>query len=239
MVKNRSFSRILVKLSGEGLMGPKEFGLHLETIEQICDQIKIVYDHGIQVCLVVGAGNIFRGLSDSELEIDRNSADYMGMLGTVINALALQSILRRKSVPAFTFSAIPMSPICASYDRKSALQYLEENHVIIFSAGTGNPYFTTDTAATLRALEMECDAIFKGTLVDGVYNADPRKDPLAKKFNTLTYKDVLTKDSRIMDASAVALAKDNSIPIIVFPVLQCDGLLNVINGEGSFTIISD
>jgi len=239
MKKIQKFSRILLKLSGESLMGPNHFGIHLKTIERICDEIKQVIDLGIEVCIVIGAGNIFRGVSEAAYDLNRTSADYMGMLGTVINSLALDSILQKKGIKAKTLSAIPMMPICESYSQPKALKLINENYTVIFAAGTGNPFFTTDTAASLRAAEMSCDAIFKGTLVDGVYDSDPKIYSKAKKFKKLSHKSVIKKDLKVMDMAAISLARDNDIPILIFSINHPKGLLNVINGTGPHTIIGN
>ena len=239
MKKVQKFSRILLKLSGESLMGPNHSGIHLSTIERICDEIKQVIELGIEVCIVIGAGNIFRGLSEAASDLNRASADYMGMLGTVINSLALDSTLQKKGIKAKILSAIPMMPICEAYSQPKALNLINENYTVIFAAGTGNPFFTTDTAAALRAAEMNCDAIFKGTLVDGVYDSDPKIYSKAKKFTRLSHESVIKKNLKIMDMTAISLAKDNNIPILIFSINHPKGLLNVINGVGTFTIISN
>ena len=197
------YQRVLLKMSGEVLMGEKEFGLDSDTVKRVANDIKEVVDLGVQVCVVVGAGNIFRGVSGSAEGMDRTTADYMGMLGICINALALQNALEHLKVPTRVQSAIRMDQICEPYIRRKAMRHMEKGRVVIFAAGTGNPYFTTDTAGALRASEMDCDAIFKGTKVDGVYSADPHKDPSAKRFETISFIDVLTKDLKVMDATAI------------------------------------
>lgn len=237
MPKNPQYRRVLLKLSGEGLMGDKEFGLCTETVNRIADEIKVVHDMGVQICLVIGAGNIFRGMSAAASTIERTSADYMGMLATVMNALAMQSALEAKGVQTRVQSAIPMDTVCEPFIRRRAERHLEKNRVVIFAAGTGNPFFTTDTAAALRANEMSCDALLKGTQVDGVYSADPKKDPNAERYDRLSYQDVLARDLRVMDTSAIALARDNNLPILVFSLHNPGAFAQVVNGEGIFTIV--
>lgn len=220
-------------------MGERDYGLDRATLEQIVDDIKNVHEAGVQVCLVVGAGNIFRGVSEAAKGIDRASADYMGMLATVINCLALQSALERISVPTRVQSAIPMANVCEPYIRRRALRHIELGRIVIFAGGTGNPFFTTDTAASLRASEMACDALLKGTNVDGVYDADPQKEANAKRFDHLTFHDVLTRDLKVMDASAISLARENGIPILVFSIHNPGAFSDVINGRGAYTLISE
>jgi len=219
-------------------MGPKEFGLDSDTVDQIADQIAKVHEMGVQVCLVIGAGNIFRGLSGASAGIERTSADYMGMLATVINALAMQSILEGKNIQTRVMSAIPMSTVCEPYIRRRAVRHMERGRLVIFAAGTGNPFFTTDTAASLRAVEMDCDALLKGTQVDGVYDADPALVPNAKRYDQLSYQEVLTQNLRVMDTSAIALARENDVPILVFSIHKPGAFADVVNGAGTFTIIS-
>ena len=233
------FKRVLLKMSGEVLMGPREFGLDPSTVARVASDIKQVVDMGVEVCVVVGAGNIFRGVSGASQGMDRTTADYMGMLGIVINALALQNALEQCGVPTRVQSAIRMDAICEAYIRRRALRHMEKGRVVVFAAGTGNPYFTTDTAAALRASEMECDAFLKGTKVDGVYTADPNKDPTAQHYDTLTYLDVLTKDLKVMDATAISLARENSIPIRVFNVREEGNFAKVMKGQGKYTIVTD
>lgn len=234
----KKFKRILLKISGESLMGDLAFGLDLNTVKNICDNIKHVYDQGYELCLVVGGGNIFRGVSAAAKGMERASADYMGMLATVINALSLQNYLESMNIPTRVQSAIPMTTICEQYVRRRAVRHMEKGRIVLFAGGTGSPFFTTDTTATLRAIEMNCDAVFKGTQVDGVYSADPRFHPDAIRFDHLSYKDVLSKDLKVMDASAVAMARDNNIPIVVFSIKEPDAFSRVAAGEGKFTIIS-
>lgn len=230
--------RVLLKMSGEVLMGEKEFGLDSKTLNRVARDIKDVIDMGVEVCVSVGAGNIFRGVSGAAEGMDRTQADYMGMLGIVINALALQSALEQLKVETRVMSAIPMAAICEPYIRRKAMRHMEKGRVVIFAAGTGNPYFTSDTTAALRASEMNCDAILKGTKVDGVYTADPNKDPSAKRFDEITFMDVLTKDLRVMDATAISLARENNIPILIFNVREEGNFSRVMKGEGTFTTVS-
>lgn len=233
------YKRILLKVSGESLMGNLQYGHDKETVERICNDIKQVHDKGVEVCLVVGGGNIYRGVSAAAAGMERASADYMGMLATVINALALQNCLDSIGVQSRVLSAIPMTTVCEPYIRRRAVRHMEKGRVVIFAAGTGNPFFTTDTAAALRAVEMGCDAIFKGTQVDGVYTEDPKKNKQAKRYDTLTYKEVLTKDLAVMDASAISLARENKIPILVFSIHSKGAFAQAVTGEGTFTQIRD
>lgn len=235
----KAYKRIMLKMSGEVLMGTRDFGLDPETVNRVADDIKQVVDEGIEVCVVVGAGNIFRGVSGAAEGMDRTTADYMGMLGIVINALALQNSLEEMGVDTRVQSAIPMSTVCEPYVRRRALRHMEKGRVVIFAAGTGNPYFTTDTAATLRASEMNCEAIFKGTKVDGVYSADPEKDPNAERYERISYLDVLTKDLRVMDATAISLAKENNIPIVIFSVKEAGNFARAAQSKGCFTVVSN
>ena len=237
MSQTPKYRRVLLKLSGEGLMGDKAFGLCSETVDRIADEIKAVHDMGVQLSLVIGAGNIFRGVSDAAANIERTSADYMGMLATVMNALAMQSALEAKGVDTRVQSAIPMDTVCEPFIRRRAERHLEKGRVVIFAGGTGNPFFTTDTAAALRASEMNCDALLKGTQVDGVYSADPKKDANAERYDTLTYQDVLARDLRVMDTSAIALARDSGVPILVFALHTPGDFAEVVRGRGTFTIV--
>lgn len=232
------YKRILLKISGEALMGDKQFGQDQDTISRICDDVKQVFEDGEQVSIVVGGGNIFRGISSSaETGMERASADYMGMLATVMNALAIQNSLERIGVSSRVLSAITMTSICETYIRRRAMRHLEKGRVVIFAAGTGNPFFTTDTAAALRAVEMGCDAIFKGTQVDGVYSSDPNKNKDAKRYDFLSYKQVLTNDLAVMDAAAISLARENKIPIVVFSIHNKGAFADAAKGKGLFTII--
>lgn len=229
----------MLKMSGEVLMGPQEYGMDPETVARVARDIKEVVDMGVEVCVVVGAGNIFRGVSGAAQGMDRTTADYMGMLGIVINALALQNALERINVDTRVQSAIRMDSICEPYTRRRALRHMEKGRVVIFAAGTGNPYFTTDTAATLRASEMDCDAIFKGTKVDGIYTADPKTHPDAKRFDRVSYIEVLTRDLRVMDSTAISLARENNIPIIVFSVREEGNFAQVVQSKGKYTVVTN
>ena len=227
----------MLKLSGEALMGNQDFGIDLPTINSITNQISLVHSEGTRISIVVGGGNIFRGISGASFGMERSSADYTGMMATVINSLILQNSIEQKGIPTRVLSAIKMDTVCEPYIRRRAIRHIEKNRVVIFAAGTGNPFFTTDTAAALRASEMKCDVLFKATKVDGIYNTDPKKDKKAKKFQSLSYHEVIKRDLKIMDTSSVSLCNENKIPIIVFSILQKDSLLKIINGKGNFTII--
>ena len=231
--------RILLKISGEALMGDRRFGLDTKTVERIATEVKAVHDLGVQICLVIGGGNIFRGIEAAAQGLERGTADYMGMLATVINALAMQGALERAGVQTRVQSAIPMATVCEPYIRRRAIRHMEKGRVVIFAAGTGNPYFTTDTAAALRAVEMGCDALFKGTQVDGVYSADPHKVPDAERYDELSYKDVLARDLKVMDASAISLSRENGIPILVFSIHNSGAFADVVAGKGRFTVIRE
>lgn len=231
--------RVLLKLSGEALMGSGEFGIDQETVVRIANEIKAVTEQGVEVCVVVGAGNIFRGLSGASKGMDRASADYMGMLATVMNAISIQNALEHLDVDTRVQSAIPMNAVCEPYIRRRAMRHLEKGRVVIFGAGTGNPFFTTDTAAALRAAEMGCDALLKGTQVDGVYTADPKKDPDAKRYERLTHLEVLQKDLKVMDASAISVCRENDIPILVFSIHTPGSFAGVLRGEGTCTIVEE
>jgi uridylate kinase len=235
----KAYKRVMLKMSGEVLMGDKEFGLDAETVKRVAMDIKEVVDLGVQVCVVVGAGNIFRGVSGASQGMDRTTADYMGMLGIVINALALQNALEHLGVQTRVQSAIRMDSICEPYIRRRAMRHMEKGRVVIFAAGTGNPYFTTDTAGALRATEMDCDAIFKGTKVDGIYSADPHKDPNATRYDHITFMDVLTRDLKVMDATAISLARENDIPIVIFSVREKGNFAQVVQSKGKFTIVTN
>jgi uridylate kinase len=238
LTKKSPYKRILLKISGEALMGELRVGLHPPTVNRIASQIKKVHEKGIEVCLVIGGGNIFRGLQGSAQGMERTTADYMGMLATVMNSLALQSELEKLNVHTRVISAIPMDQICEPYIRRRAVRHLEKNRVCIFAAGTGNPYFTTDTAATLRAIEMKCQAIFKATKVDGIYDEDPILNPEAKYLSEISYDTALHENFKVMDASAIALARDNSIPIVVFSLFETDDFLTIVDGKGKFSLVS-
>jgi len=231
------YRRVLLKISGEALMGDQGFGLHPPTVTRIAGEVKKALERGIEVCMVIGGGNIFRGLSGAAQGMERSQADYMGMLATVMNALAMQSALEQLGVHTRVQSAIPMDTVCEPYIRRRAIRHLEKGRVVIFAAGTGNPYFTTDTAATLRAMESDCDAIFKGTQVDGVYDSDPKKNPDAVRFERVSYDEVLNRNLKVMDASAIALARDNSLPIVVFSLKEDGAMMRVLFGEGRYTVV--
>lgn len=233
------YRRVLLKISGEALMGEAAFGIDMDVCGRVAAEVGACIDQGVDVCLVIGGGNIFRGLQGAAKGMERASADYMGMLATVMNALAMQNALERCGYDTRVVSAIPMVTICEPYIRRRALRHMEKGRVVIFAAGTGNPFFTTDTAAALRAAEMGCDALFKGTSVDGVYTADPKRDPEAKRYDRLTYQEVLAQDLKVMDASAVALMRDSSIPIVVFSIKSRGGFGEVLAGRGVSTIISN
>ena len=223
------FKRVLLKISGEALMGDQGYGLHPPTVERIAAEVKTVHDLGAEICMVIGGGNIFRGLQGSAQGMERTTADYMGMLATVMNALAMQSSLEEQGVHTRVVSAIPMDQVCEPYIRRRAVRHLEKKRVVIFAAGTGNPYFTTDTAATLRASEMACEAIFKGTQVDGIYDKDPKQHADAVRYDAVTYDEVLQKRLKVMDASAIALARDNNLPIIVFSLDEPGGFRGILS----------
>ncbi len=233
------YKRVLLKISGEALMGGREFGLDPETVGRIAHEVKGAVALGAELCLVIGGGNIFRGIAGAAQGMQRASADYMGMLATVINALAMQNALETIGVHTRVQSAIPMSTVCEPYIRRRAQRHLEKGRVVIFAAGTGNPFFTTDTAAALRASEMGCQVLMKGTKVDGVYSADPMKDKTAKRFEKLTHHEVLSRDLKVMDAAAISLARENQIPIVVFSIHKPGGFAEVLTGKGKFTVISD
>ena len=233
------YRRILLKVSGEVLMGDGGFGIDMTTIDAVAMEISELVTLGVELCLVIGGGNIFRGLSTAAKGMERASADYMGMLGTVMNALAMQNSLEKIGVNTRVQSAIPMDTVCEPYIRRRALRHLEKGRVVIFAAGTGNPFFTTDTAAALRAAEMGCDALMKGTSVDGVYTADPKKHPDAVRYERLSYLEVLAQDLKVMDASAISLMRDNGIPIVVFSIRQRGALRDVLTGDGVHTVIGE
>jgi len=230
-----TFNRVMLKISGEALMGDQSYGLHPPTVARIAREVQSVHELGVEICMVIGGGNIFRGLQGSAQGMERTTADYMGMLATVMNALAMQSALEDLGIHTRVISAITMNEVAEPYIRRRAVRHLEKKRVCIFAAGTGNPYFTTDTAATLRANEMSCEAIFKGTKVDGVYDKDPAKFADAKRYETVSYDDVLQKRLGVMDASAIALARDNNLPIIVFSLDEPDGFKGILAGQGTST----
>ncbi|MEM6413614.1 MAG: UMP kinase [Pseudomonadota bacterium] len=233
------FRRVLLKISGEALMGDGSYGIDQETVARIAGEVSDAKQLGAEICLVVGGGNIFRGVSKAAKGMERASADYMGMLATVMNALALQNALENIGLFTRVLSAIEMTAICEPYIRRRAVRHMEKGRIVIFAAGTGNPFFTTDTAAALRAAEMGCDALFKGTQVDGVYSADPKKDPTASRFDSLTYKDMMVKDLKVMDQAAIALTRENNIPIVVFPITTPGGVVGALTAKGPHTVISE
>ena len=229
--------RVLLKLSGEVLMGEQPFGLDPKVVAELAREVKAAKDSGLEICLVIGGGNIFRGMAGAAAGMDRAQADYMGMLATVMNALAMQNALEQIGVSTRVQSAIQMDEVCEPVIRRRAERHLEKDRVVIFAAGVGSPYFTTDSGAALRAAEMKCDALLKGTSVDGVYDSDPKKNPHAKRFETVSYDKVLADNLKVMDASAVALCRDNSIPIVVFSIRENGNLARVLAGEGVQTIV--
>jgi len=231
------YQRLLLKLSGEALVGKAGYGIDVDVVMRLCGEMKEASDAGAEIAVVVGGGNIFRGLVGAAKGMDRATADYMGMLATVMNALALQNGLERLGVQARVLSAIPMPTVCEAFVRSKALHHLESKRIVIFAAGTGNPFFTTDTTAALRAIEMNCQALAKATQVDGVYSDDPRKNPKAKRYDRLTYGEVLARDLKVMDGAAIALARDNALPIIVFSIEEPGNLLKVLRGEALATVI--
>src|SRR5690242_2534145 len=233
------YRRVLLKISGEALMGDREYGLDPEMVSRIADEIKSVHELGVQICVVIGGGNIFRGIAGAAAGMERAAADYMGMLATVINSLAMQNALERIGVVTRVQSAITMQAISEPYIRRRAIRHMEKGRVVIFAAGTGNPFFTTDTAAALRASEMGCDALLKATKVDGVYSADPKKVADAVRYERLSYLDVLSRDLQVMDAAAISLARENGIPILVFSIQNDGGFADVVKGQGRFTIITE
>ena len=239
MPADLKYRRVLLKVSGEALMGERDYGLDPVVVSRIADEIKSVHALGVEVCVVIGGGNIFRGVSGAAVGMERASADYMGMLATVINSLAMQNGLEQRGIATRVQSAISMQSICEPYIRRRAIRHLEKGRVVIFGAGTGNPFFTTDTAAALRASEMGCDALLKATKVDGVYDADPHRVANAKRFDRLSYHDVLARDLQVMDQAAISLARENRIPILVFSIFESGGFAEVVQGKGRFTIVDD
>jgi len=237
--KKNIFSRVMIKLSGEALLGNKEFGIDSDIVDKITYDIVALSKTNTEICIVVGGGNIFRGVAGASQGIERGTADSMGMLATVINAMAIQNSIERLGVASRVLSAVPMQTVCEPFIRRRAIRHLEKNRIVIFAGGTGNPYFTTDTAAALRAAEMNCTVLMKGTQVDGVYDSDPIKNKNAKRYENITYSKVLSDNLAIMDASAISLARDNSIPIVVFSINSKNALSSIINGDGVKTIISN
>ncbi|TAE43228.1 MAG: UMP kinase [Sphingobacteriales bacterium] len=231
------YKRILLKLSGESLMGDQQYGIDNARVLQYAKEIKAVHDEGVEVAIVIGGGNIFRGLAAEKSGMDRAQADYMGMLATVINSMALQNALETVGVPTRLQSAIKMEQICEPYVRRRAMRHLEKRRIVIFGAGTGNPYFTTDSAAALRAIEIKADVVLKGTRVDGIYTADPEKDPSATKYNHLTFTQVYAQNLNVMDMTAFTLCDENSLPIIVFDMNSPGNLMKLIKGENVGTLV--
>jgi len=231
--------RVLLKISGEALMGEGDYGIDFGTVKRIAVEVKTAASLGVEVCLVIGGGNIFRGISGVTVGMERATADYMGMLATVMNALAMQGALEAEGLPTRVQSAIPMDTVCERFIRRRAVRHMEKGRTVIFAAGTGNPFFTTDTTAALRAAEMDCDLLLKGTQVDGVYDDDPRKNPAARRYERLTYQDVLMQDLRVMDHSAISLARENGIPIVVFSIHNPGAFVDVLLGRGRCTTIEE
>ncbi len=232
------YKRILLKISGEVLMGKEPFGIDLNTVGRMADEVIACVDAGAQVALVIGGGNIFRGLAGAAKGMDRVSADHMGIMATVMNALAMQGVLNSKGVDARMLSAIAMPTVCETYSAAKGIHHMEKSRVVICAAGTGLPFFTTDTGAALRAAELKCEALLKGTSVDGVYSADPKKDPKAKRYDTITFDEILAKNLRIMDPAAIALARDNEVPVVVFSIREAGNIEKALKGTGRFTIIT-
>ncbi len=232
------YKRILLKISGEVLMGGQPYGIDLETVGRMADEIIACASNGTQIALVIGGGNIFRGLAGAAKGMDRVSADHMGIMATVMNALAMQGVLSRKGIDARVLSAIAMPTVCETYSHSKGIHHLEQGRIIICAAGTGLPFFTTDTGAALRAAELQCDALLKGTSVDGVYSADPKTDATARRYETVTFNEILAKDLRIMDPAAIALARDNGIPVVVFSIRKPGAVRDVLNGQGLFTTVT-
>ena len=233
------YKRLLLKLSGEALMGKSQHGLDMGVLERLATDVAEAQKAGCQMAVVVGGGNLLRGMEWAAKGMDRATADYMGMLATVMNALAFQNVLEQKGAAARVLSAIPMPTVCEAYVRPKALHHMEKGRVVIFAAGTGNPFFTTDTTAALRAIEMGCEAVAKATQVDGVYSADPKKDPNAVRYDHLTYSDVLARNLGVMDGAAIALARDNKLPVIVFSIEEPGNLQKLLRGEARCTVIAD
>ena len=239
MPKPPSYRRVLLKVSGESLMGSQSYGIEWDFVHRLAGDIQAVKELGIELCVVIGGGNIFRGVGGADIGMERASADYMGMLATVINGLAVQHALEHRGVETRVLSAISIQSVCEPYIRRRAERHLERGRIVVFAAGTGNPFFSTDTAAALRAAEMGCDALLKGTQVDGVYSADPRLEPDAERFDTLSYQDMLARELKVMDASAISLARENRIPIVVFSIHAAGALVDAITGKGTSTVIGE
>jgi uridylate kinase len=239
MTGKSGYKRILLKVSGEVLMGDREYGIDMATVTRVAEEVTAAHKSGVQICLVIGGGNIFRGVSGAAQGMERAVADSMGMLATVMNALAMRNALEQVGTAARVLSVIPMPTVCEPFIRPRAIRHLEKGRVVVFAAGTGNPFFTTDTAAALRAAEMGCDALMKGTSVDGIYSADPKSNPGATRYNRLSYLDVLSQDLKVMDAAAITLARENGIPIIVFSVRTKGAFVDVLHGHGRSTIVDE
>jgi len=237
MSSDCNYKRVMLKLSGEALMGNDDFGYDLKVLERISKEIKSVHDLGIEICMVVGGGNIYRGATAAKAGMERSSADYMGMLATVMNALSLQNMMEKNGIETRVLSAIPMNTVCEPFIRRRAIRHMERGRIVICAGGTGNPFFTTDSAAALRAIELNCDALFKGTQVDGIYSSDPKSDENAKRYDNLSYKTVLEKDLKVMDGAAIVLARENNLPILVFSIHTENGFKNVVCNKGDFTIV--
>ena len=237
-MKKIKWKRVLLKLSGEALMGNGSFGINPEVIKKVADDINDILKLGVELCIVLGGGNIYRGISGVSRGMDRTTGDYMGMLATVINSLALQNSLEEMKIETRVQSALPISAVCEPYIRRKAYRHLEKGRVVIFAAGTGNPYFTTDTAAALRASEMNCNVMIKSTLVDGIYSSDPKIDKNAQRYDRLSYMEVLSKDLKVIDASAVSLARENKIPLIISSIFENGNLLKIFEGKGVYTIVN-
>lgn len=230
--------RILLKISGEVLMGKLPFGIDIDTVGRVADEVLEAQKNGAEVALVIGGGNIFRGMAGAAKGMDRVSADHMGIMATVMNALAMQGVLTSKGCDARVLSAIAMPTVCETYSASKGIHHLQKGRVVICAGGTGLPFFTTDTGATLRAAEMRCDALYKGTSVDGIYAADPKKDPTAKRYDKITFAEILAKDLKVMDAAAIALARDNDIPVVVFSIRDAGNVNKVLQGKGTFTTVT-
>lgn len=238
MADGKSFKRILLKVSGEVLMGDQAYGIDPATVARVAGEIAAVVRTGVELAVVIGAGNIFRGVAGAAQGMDRVNADYMGMLGTVMNALAMQDALKAQGVDARVMSAIPMPTVCEPFQRAQAMHHLAAGRVVLFAGGTGSPFFTTDTTAALRAAEMGCDGLFKGTSVDGIYSADPKRDAAATRYERISYSDMLARNLKVMDAAAVALARDNRIPVIVFNIRNPGAIAEIVAGKGRFTLVA-
>ena len=231
------YKRVLIKVSGEGLMGEGAYGISVEAVRKVAEQIKDIYEDGVEVCIVVGGGNIFRGVKEASKGIKRTVGDYIGMMATVMNAVYLQNVMEDMGLDVRVMSGLDIPQVCESYRYRRAQRHLEKKRIVIFAGGTGNPFFTTDTGAVLRASEMNCDALLKSTQVDGVYDSDPLKNPKAKKFDEISYNEVIEKRLGVMDLTAIAMARENKLPIIVFSQHEKNALKKVLAGKGNFTII--